>query len=125
MKRELIAIALLILMLGFLFGNLRILDGLVEEVAGALCHSAAAWERGDRQLAVSEMETAMEAWHSAAEYAHIMLRQGEIDAVSDAFIDLSAALREGEGKSTEAYLRLFYHLDSIERMDALRLSSIF
>ena len=67
----------------------------------------------------------MEAWHSAAEYAHIMLRQGEIDAVSDAFFDLSAALREGEEKSTDAYLRLYYHLDSIERMDALRLSSIF
>ena len=125
MKRELVAIAFLILMLGFLFGNLRFLGDLVEEVEGALGRSAAAWERGDRQLAVSEMETAMEAWHSAAEYAHIMLRQGEIDAVSDAFFDLSAALREGEGKSTEAYLRLFYHLDSIERMDALRLSSIF
>ena len=67
----------------------------------------------------------MEAWHSAAEYTHIMLRQGEIDAVSDAFFDLSAALREGEEKSTDAYLRLYYHLDSIERMDALRLSSIF
>ena len=97
----------------------------MEEVESALGRSAAAWERGDRQLAVSEMETAMEAWHSAAEYAHIMLRQGEIDAVSDAFFDLSAALREGEEKSTDAYLRLYYHLDSIERMDALRLSSIF
>ena len=80
MKRELVAIAFLILMLGFLFGNLRFLGDLVEEVE---------------------------------------------DAVSDAFFDLSAALREGEEKSTDAYLRLYYHLDSIERMDALRLSSIF
>ena len=78
-----------------LLGNIRYLDNLVEEIEEAISSSSAAWELGDRQLAVSEMETAMEAWHFAAEYAHIMLRQGEIDAVSDAFFDLSAALREG------------------------------
>ena len=125
MRREGIAIVLLILLLGILLGNIRYLDNLVEEIEEAVSSSSAAWVRSDTQLAVSEMETAMEAWRSAAEYAHVMLRQGEIDAVSDAFFDLSAALHEGKENTTDAYLRLFYHLDSIERMDALRLSSIF
>jgi len=125
MRREVIAIVLLILLLGILLGNIRYLNNLVEEIETDLGSSSAAWERGDTQLAASKLETAMERWQSAADYAHIFLRQSEIDAVSDAFFDLSALLRTGDEQSREAYLRLFYHLDSIERMDALRLSSIF
>lgn len=125
MRREVIAIVLLILLLGILLGNIRCLDNLVEDIEEAVSSSSAAWERGDTQLAVSELETAMERWQSAADYAHIFLRQSEIDAVSDAFFDLFASLRDEEKQSRDDYLRLFYHLDSLERMDALRLSSIF
>ena len=125
MRREVIAIMLLILLLGILLGNIRYLDNLVADIEEAVSRSSAAWERGNTQLAVSELETAMERWQSAANYAHIFLRQTEIDAVSDAFFDLSASLHDGEKDSRDDYLRLFYHLDSLERMDALRLSSIF
>ena len=116
---------LLILLLGILLGNIRYLDNLVEDIEEAVSRSSAAWERSNTQLAVSELETAMERWQSAADYAHIFLRQAEIDAVSDAFFDLSASLHGEEKDSRDDYLRLFYHLDSLERMDALRLSSIF
>ena len=125
MRREVIAILLLILLLGILLGNIRYLDNLVEDIEEAVSRSSAAWERSNTQLAVSELETAMERWQSAADYAHIFLRQTEIDAVSDAFFDLSASLHGEEKDSRDDYLRLFYHLDSLERMDALRLSSIF
>ena len=125
MRREVIAIMLLILLLGILLGNIRYLDNLVEDIEEAVSRSSAAWERSNTQLAVSELETAMEWWQSAADYAHIFLRQTEIDAVSDAFFDLSASLHGEEKDSRDDYLRLFYHLDSLERMDALRLSSIF
>ena len=125
MRREVIAILLLILLLGILLGNIRYLDNLVEDIEEAVSRSSAAWERSNTQLAVSELETAMERWQSAADYAHIFLRQTEIDAVSDAFFDLSASLHDEEKESRDDYLRLFYHLDSLERMDALRLSSIF
>ena len=125
MRREVIAILLLILLLGILLGNIRYLNNLVEEIETDLGSSSAAWERGDTQLAVSEMETAMKRWHSAAEYAHVMLRQGEIDAVSDAFFELLKELRAGEAEAETAYLSLLCHLDSIGRMDQLRLSSVF
>lgn len=125
MRREVIAIMLLILLLGILLGNIHYLDNLVEDIEEAVSRSSAAWERSNTQLAISELETAMERWQSAADYAHIFLRQTEIDAVSDAFFDLSASLHGEEKDSRDDYLRLFYHLDSLERMDALRLSSIF
>ena len=67
----------------------------------------------------------MKLWQSKADYAHIVLRQGEIDAVSDAFFELLKELRAGEAEAETASLSLLCHLDSIGRMDQLRLSSVF
>ena len=124
MKRGLIAAGLLILLLALLLANIHALDKLLADAEAQLCRSSAAFAAGDMQLAASEAEAAMKQWQSAADYAHIVLRQGEIDAVSDAFFDLLAELRSGDGDET-AYLALLYHLDSLERMDHPRLSSIF
>ena len=124
MKRGLIAAGLLILLFALLLANIHALDELLGGVETRLCRSSAAFSAGNAQLAASEAEAAMELWQSAADYAHIMLRQGEIDAVSDAFFELLTELRSGDGDET-AYLALLYHLDSIARMDHLRLSSIF
>ena len=124
MKRGLLAAALLILMLALLLANIRALDTLLERVAGRVCRSSAALAVGNAQLAASEAEAAMKLWQSEADYAHIVLRQGEIDAVSEAFFELLGEIRGG-GDAEAAYLTLLYHLDSIARMDHLRLSSIF
>ena len=125
MKRGLLAAALLILMLALLLANIRALDTLLERVAGRVCRSSAALAVGNAQLAASEAEAAMKLWQSEADYAHIVLRQGEIDAVSDAFFELLKELRAGEAEAETAYLSLLCHLDSIGRMDQLRLSSVF
>ena len=125
MKRGLIAAGLLVLLCALLLANIRALDSLIETLEEHLCRSSSAWQAGDRQLAVSEAEAAMELWQSEADYAHIVIRQGEIDAVSDAFFELLAALRSGEDEGEGSYLSLLYHLDSLARMDHLRLSSIF
>lgn len=125
MKRGLIAAGLLILLFALLLANIRALDTLIGAVEAGVCRSSAALRAGDAQLAASEAEAAMSLWQSRADYAHIVLRQDEIDAVSDAFIELLGALRSGDDGTEKAYLSLLYHLDSIERMDHLRLSSVF
>ncbi len=125
MKRGLIAAGLLILLFALLLANIRTLDALIGAVEAGVCRSSAALRAGDAQLAASEAEAAMSLWQSRADYAHIVLRQDEIDAVSDAFIELLGALRSGDDGTEKAYLSLLYHLDSIERMDHLRLSSVF
>ena len=43
MRREVIAIMLLILLLGILLGNIRYLDNLVEDIEEAVSRSSAAW----------------------------------------------------------------------------------
>lgn len=125
MKREFAAYALLILMIALLLYNIRTLDALIEGVETHVCRSSAALARGDSKLAASELETAMELWYEAEPYTHIFVRHSEIDAVADAFFELNAALRGGDAQEKEAYLRLLYHLDSVQRMDHLRWGSIF
>jgi hypothetical protein len=125
MKRGLIAAGLLILLLALLLTNIHALDRLIASVEERVCRSSAALRAGEAQLAASEAEAAMKLWQSEADYAHIVLRQSEIDAVSDALFELLAEIRSGDGEADTAYLSLLYHLDSIGRMDHLRLSSIF
>ena len=125
MRRGLIAAALLILLFALLLGNIRMLDTLLGEMEARLCRSSAALAAGDAQLAASEAEAAMKLWQSEADYAHIVLRQSEIDAVSDAFFELLGAIRGGEDEAEQKYLALLYLLDGIARMDHLRLSSVF
>ena len=124
MKRGLLSAGLLILLLALLLANIHALDELLAGMEAHICRSSAALSAGNVQLAASEAEAAMKQWQSAADYAHIVLRQSEIDAVSDAFFDLLAAVR-GDGEAETAYLSLLYQLDSIARMDHLRLSSVF
>ena len=125
MKRGLFAAALLALLLGLLLGNIRMLGALLESVESGVCRSSAAFAAGDAQLAASEAEAAMKLWQSEADYAHIVLRQSEIDAVSDAFFELLGEIRAADGEAEHSYLRLLYRLDSIARMESLRLSSVF
>ena len=125
MRRELAAIALLILLVSLLLYHIRTLDSLIDEVEAQVCASSAALARGDRKGAVSELETARKLWDEAESYAQVFVRHSEIDAVWDAFFELNAALRGEEKQQEEAYLQLLYHLDSVEQMDHLHLGSIF
>ena len=125
MKRGLIAAGLLILLFALLLANMRALDALLDAVEGGLCRSSAALSAGDVQLAASEAEAAMRLWQSKADYAHIVLRQDEIDAVSEAFWDLLGEINSEDGSAEEAYQSLLYRLDVIGRMEHLHLSSVF
>ena len=125
MKSGLLAAGLLILLLALLLANIHALDALISAVEAGVCRSSAALRAGDTQLAASEAEAAMKLWQSKADYAHIVLRQGEIDAVSDAFFELLKDLDLENARADSAYLNLLYHLDSIGRLDHLSLSSIF
>ncbi len=125
MRRGLIAVGLLILLFALLLANIHALDSLIGAVEAGVCRSSAALRAGDAQLAASEAEAAMKLWQSKADYAHIVLRQDVIDAVSESFFELIEEIRSGDGEADTAYLDLLYRLDSIGRMDHLSLSSVF
>ena len=110
MKKELFALALLLLILaGNLWNQHRLetltsgLDALVE--------------------AAQEAETR---WTDADPYTHIFIRHTDIDALSAAFCDYRGALAgRDEGDILASYLRLTAGLRSLQGMEKLSVGSIF
>ena len=127
MKRELVALSLLVLLCVGAGLNVRALDTLTGELLSALTLSETQACSGDYAAARETLERALERWLSADGYTHIFLRHSEIDAVSDSFYDLRSALEAGEGEGEglrSLYEKLQYHLDSIDRIEHLSLKSI-
>lgn len=125
MRRELAAAALLIALLALSLVNLQRLDALIDGIAEHVELSAAEAEAGRSDSAARELDEAAELWLGARGYTHIFIRHSEIDALSDELFELRSELARGETVSRECYLKLLYHLESIERMDHLHLGSIF
>ena len=125
MKRELVALSLLVLLCVGAGLNVRALDTLTGELLSALTLSETQACSGDYAAARETLDRALERWLSADGYTHIFLRHSEIDAVSDSFYDLRSELEAGEGEGLRSlYEKLQYHLDSIDRIEHLSLKSI-
>lgn len=125
MKREYAAAALLLLLFATSLANLNYLCRLIDRVEERVELSAAALEDGKTELALQELDLALYIWREAEHYTHVFVRHSEIDTVSDEFYELRHTLYTESADSREAYLRLIYHLDSIEEMEHLRIGSIF
>ena len=126
MKRELCALLLMLAMFGAAAWNIRRADRLTNEMAEHLELSEKALLSGDRSYAESELDAALRIWQNAEHYTHIFIRHAEIDSVSDAFFQLRQGLLAGDGKElSAAYDLLFYHVQSIDRMEHISPGSVF
>ena len=125
MKRELAAIAILVLLIVGSWFNLCYLDSLTEGLEEKLLLSQNAAETGNMEIAEKALIDALDTWLNADGYTHIFIRHAEIDTISDAFYELYDTLLSGENDSLEAaYGKLIYHLDSVNEIEHLSLRSI-
>lgn len=125
MKRESCAIALLLVLLVGSLWNIRCLDRRIDAIEYDLRQSMEAADSGDFESARRHFDTALDTWLKADSYTHIFIRHSEIDSTSDAFYELMELLAKDDAEgSPSAYLKLLYHLESIDQMDHLRLGSI-
>lgn len=126
MKRELAAVALLLVLLGGSLVSLAHYDRLTDRIEADLRLAMAAAERKDFPGALAAFQRAENAWLEADGFTHIFIRHPEIDGAADAFFDLKEQLLEHNAEgSAAAFEKLLYHLDSIDDMEHPRLGSIF
>ena len=126
MKRELTAVALLLLLLAISLANLRYYDRLTDEIESELRLSRLAVERNDFPAAKEAYDRAEKSWLRADSFTNTLLRHTEVDAVTDGFFELKGLLDRGEQSECPAVFdKLFYHLDCIDGMEHARLGSIF
>ena len=124
MKKEIIALLLLVLLFAASLFNIWYFDRLCLDIAGEEKASAVALERGDMEAAQEHLNSALHTWLDADSYTHIFIRHPEIDSTADAFYELGQALEENSESCRAAYDKLLYHLESIRTMEHLRFGSI-
>lgn len=124
MKKEIIALSLLVLLFAASLFNIWYFDRLCLDIAGEVNASSDALERGDMEAAQEHLNSALHTWLDADSYTHIFIRHPEIDSTADAFYELGQALEENSESCRAAYAKLLYHLESIRTMEHLRFGSI-
>lgn len=126
MKKEIMAVSLLAAMMLTSIINIRCIEKLTNEISEIVGQSVEAAEAEDWLNAEINVRRAETMWNEKDGYTHIVLRHTEIDTVSDALYDLIKAIFENNSQSAAAEAeKVLYHLDSISRMEQLRLGSIF
>ena len=117
MKKELFALFLLIVIIGFSVFNSLFISAIAEKAEKLVL------------LSTSSAESVVDAeklFSDNRAYLGAVLRHSELDAISDGFYELKKALVSGDGAQSElAAERLIARLHAMERMEILRLDSIF
>lgn len=126
MKKELVALALLLLILAGNVWNQRRLETLTSGLETLAEEAYASARKGHWQEAAEAVQEAEQRWTDADPYTHIFIRHTDIDALTAAFCDYRGALTgRDEGDILAAYLRLTAGLRSLLAMEKLSAGSIF
>ena len=126
MKREWIALSLLILLIAASVLNTARLDRLTDLVERSLTHAENAARQGDLEIALINVENGLSVWQGAGRYTNVFLRHPDVDAANEAFYDLQQLLLQGDRDALPAaFSRLRYHLDSIDYMEHPSLGTVF
>lgn len=126
MKKELFALALLLLILAGNLWNQHRLETLTSGLDALVEEAYASARNGHWQQAAQAALEAETRWTDADPYTHIFIRHTDIDALSAAFCDYRGALAgRDEGDILASYLRLTAGLRSLQGMETLSVGSIF
>lgn len=127
MKKELCAMALLLLLAAGAVINLRRVENLTAELAALADRAEYAAANGDYETARVIMSDAIALWEKNDIYTHIFISHAETDTAADCFFEAAGVI--GDGAEPEeiraAFDKLRYHLDSLTDMERVTLESIF
>jgi hypothetical protein len=126
MKRELAALALLLLLVVGAWWNVQTVDQLTDSIRRDLLQSQQAVAQGDYPTAERLLQQGLARFVKAAPYTQVFIRHDEIDSCMDAFYDYAATLCEEESpEALAACEKLLYHLQGIDSMEHPLPGSIF
>lgn len=125
MKREWIALGIILAILSFSIFNANYVAQKTELFRSDLHAAQDYYDSGDRQQAASKVTDSLLGWLRWHKYAHIMLRHSEVDNVTDSYYDLLSALEDSEEKVTDAaFDKVTQKLHNISDMEQMTLGSI-
>ncbi len=126
MKKEIFALALLILIFAVSMINAWYLGSLADEITVLVEDSAYLASAGQWDQALNQAKAAADLWRSHDPYTHIVLRHSDIEAMTDDFYELLEHISSKDPGAAESSASLVAeHIESISEMERLRPGSIF
>ena len=126
MKREFLAITLLLVVFSLSIWNIHYVDQITDELLVYVDRSAEYTKAGDCKAAVETLTTALDHWKKLGCYSGVAIRHSETDSCTDLFYRLLGELYQGNtGTAQGLFQSLSVHLKGIAEMEHLTLESIF
>lgn len=124
MKREYIAVSLIVAIFVLSMMNIRYIENKAQALEDNIATAEKLYFGGDKEGAVSDITASLDAWLSWDSYSHIMLRHSEIDVITDTYYDLLSEL-QGENETPKAsFEKLKEDLRSLVSKERITLRSI-
>ncbi|MGI5984811.1 MAG: DUF4363 family protein [Clostridiales bacterium] len=124
MKRELVAVSLILIIFALSLVNIRYVESRTDMLTNDVEAAEKLFINGDADAAISLVKESLDNWLSWEPYTHIMLRHSEVDLVTDAYYELLSKLQSEEEVPEAAYRRLKEQLRSISAMERITIGSI-
>lgn len=124
MKRELVAVSLILIIFALSLVNIRYVESRTDMLTNDVEAAEKLFINGDADAAISLVKESLDNWLSWEPYTHIMLRHSEVDLVTDAYYELLSKLQSEEEVPEAAYRKLKEQLRSISAMERITIGSI-
>ena len=126
MKKAIAAAILLALLFGTAAWNIAHIDALTGSLTALADESLAYCRAEDYGAAEDALHEAIELWHGAENYTHIMIRHSEVDSATDAFYAALETILTRDADAAESAIEcLKAHLQSIDSMEHVIFRSVF
>ena len=125
MKKELIAGALLLLILAVSLFNIHYINSSMDSLSHQVKYAGQLVDKGQTEQAAQVLQESLEQWQSMDRYVHVMLRHDEIDPITDEYFALLDELDSGGDATSASFETLLSHFNELSEMESLSLSSIF
>ena len=126
MKKECIALGLLLTILALVLINIRCINNLTGALIARVESATACAESGDWEGAERQVKALADTWNANDSYTHIILRHTEIDLTTDAIYEFTEKIYEQNFAAILATGQMtIYHLNSLATMEQIRFGSIF
>ena len=125
MKKEIIACAILLVLVAGCICNIRYLDRLCTQLDDAAAQAEARCASHDADSAAEALRTAAERWHAAEGYAHCMLPHESTDAVTEGFCQAVRALESGAPSAAADIALLRLRIQGLADGERVALGNVF
>lgn len=120
MKRLYGALAVVLLLLGFMLWHIQAVQQETELLVGTLRQAEQAAEQGDQQESLRLTQQAQAEWQRVESWFGVVLRMGDTDEVSDGFREVLDYLQEGEWSdyrsSNRSLMESVHYLSEVEQV---------